>query len=362
MNAIFRTLGIVVGIPTLLATIYFGLIASDLYVSETRFAIRSAKGGAAVTGIAAVLASPAVSGSGQDSLVVVDYLHSADLLERVQKTLDVRSHFSADSVDVLSRLDDDASAEEMLEYFQKHVDLLHDSTSGVVTVKVKAYDPVMARDIGELIIALSEILVNDMSSRMESDALQAAHAEVDRALEKVRLASNDLTNFRNVNTSLDPASESSALLQMVAGIETRLIEASTELSEKLAFMREDSPAVVSLKNRINALSRQLKLEKGRVVGGDGEEMSELIEDYQPLVLDQELAQQQYASALSSLELARVEAQRKKQYLVTFIMPSLPDEAIEPERFYKVLTVMILSLLVYAIGGLIWSAVKDHVGR
>lgn len=362
MNAILRTLGLVVGIPTLLASIYFGLIASDIYVSESRFAIRSAKGGAAISGLAAVLASPAATGSGQESLVVIDYVHSADLLKRVQDTLDVREHFSADGVDVLSRLERDASAEAMLEYFQKHVDLLHDSTSGVVTIKVKAYDPVMAKAIGELIISLSEELVNDMSFRMESDALQAAHSEVDRALQKVRAASTDMTSFRNMNTSLNPTSESSALLTMVAGLETRLIETQTELSEKMAFMREDAPAVVSLKNRINALTRQLKLEKGRVAGGNGQEMSALIEDYQPLVLEQELAQQQYASALSSLELARIEAQRKKQYLVTFIKPGLPDEATEPQRFYKVLTVMIFSLLAYAIGGLIWSAVKDHVGR
>ena len=91
-------------------------------------------------------------------------------------------------------------------------------------------------------------------------------------------------------------------------------------------------------------------------------MGGLIEAYQPLILNQELAAQQYASALSSLELARIEAQRQKQYLVTFIQPSLPDEAIEPHRLNRIITVMVFSFLAYLLFGLMWSALKDHIGR
>jgi len=128
-------------------------------------------------------------------------------------------------------------------------------------------------------------------------------------------------------------------------------------------MRADSPVVVNLKNRINALERQLGIERGRLSGGtEGTALSGLIESYQPLILEQEIAQQQYASALSSLELARVEAQRKKQYLVTFIRPNLPDQALEPRRLNRILTVALFSFLIYLIGGLMWSALKDHIGR
>ncbi len=116
------------------------------------------------------------------------------------------------------------------------------------------------------------------------------------------------------------------------------------------------------KRRYRAISRQLALEKGRLSGENELEMGGLIETYQPLILDQELARQQYASALSSLELARIEAQRKKQYLVTFIQPSLPDDAVEPHRLNRILTVMVFSFLCYLLGGLMWSALKDHIGR
>lgn len=363
MQAIFRSLAIVVGVPTLLAVLYFGVFASDIYVSEARFAIRSAKAGGSVNGLSAILSSPIVSGSSNETDVVVDYVHSQDMLEKVSRSLDVRAHFSQNTIDPLARLDEDASQEKLLQHFADHVSLVTDGSSGVVTLTTRAYDPETAQRLGSLVIDLSENLVNTMSARIEEDALDSARAEVELAAEKVRAASVSVTAFREDNVSLNPAAESNALLSIVSGLETQLVSTRASLSEKLAFMRADAPEVISLRNRIKALERQLSIEKGRLSGGESDSaLSGLIESYQPLILEQEIAQQQYTSALSSLELARIEAQRKKQYLVTFIQPSLPDEALEPRRLNRILTVAVFSFLIYLIGGLMWSALKDHIGR
>ena len=83
MKAILKSLATVVGVPTLFAVIYFGFIASDLYVSEAKFAVRSAKSTASVTGLGALLASSPLSSGDQDSLVVMDYSTSRDLLDEL---------------------------------------------------------------------------------------------------------------------------------------------------------------------------------------------------------------------------------------------------------------------------------------
>jgi len=362
MNALLRSFLIVCGIPTLIAGIYFGGIASDIYVSEARFSIRSANsGGGSGGGLADLLISPIVSSAGQDVLVVADYVQSQDMLERVQKNLAIRSHYSAESNDFLARLDESSTNEELLEYFNNRVQLLHEASSDVLTLKVQAFDPNFSQDLANLIITLSEDLVNRMSNRIEEDALSVAQREVERAEEKLLLASNNIRSFRNDNQSLNPAAESEAFVGLVSGIEQKIMEIRTELSEKGAFMRSSSPTMVSLTNKENALNRQLQIEKSRVSGNSqGDELSGLIDTYQPLVLSQELAQQQYASALTSLEVARLEAQRKKQYLITFIQPSLPDEAIEPRRIYQVLTVFMSAFIAFLVGGLMWSALRDHI--
>ena len=388
MNPILRSLAVVVGIPTLAASVYFGAIASDVYVSEARFAVRSAKG-VDVGGLGAFLSSPLSSGT-QDSLVVADYAHSRDMLDAVRERLDLVGHYADPEVDPFSRLDPEASAEEMLEYFREQVDIAPDSTSDVLVLETRAFDPRTAKRLAELVIELSETVVNAMSERMETDALETARAEVDRAAERLSRASLALQAFQNANVSLDPLAESSARLGLVSGLEQKIIETRSQLSERRAYMREDAPQVVSLANRLRALERQLSLEKGRLVGDarpggaplgaggglvDAESlrperpeapgearMNGLLAGYQPLVLAREIAQQQHASALNSLEIARVEAQRKKQYLVTFVSPGLPDEAVEPHRVSGVLTVTAFALLIYLIGGLMWSALRDHMGR
>lgn len=362
MNALLRSFFIVCGIPTLIAGVYFGAIASDIYVSEARFSIRSANsGGGGGGGLAELLVSPIVSSAGQDVMVVADYVQSQDMLQKIQQSLALRSHYSDESNDFLARLDENATSEELLEYFNNQVQLLHETSSDVLTLKVHAFDPVFAQDLANLIITLSEDLVNRMSNRMEADALSVAQREVERTSEKLLLASNKIRSFRNLNQSLNPAAESEAYVGLVSGIEQKLLEVRTALSEKGAYMRSSAPEMVSLLNREKALKHQLQIEKSRVSGDtEGAELSGLIDTYQPLVLDQELAQQQYASALTSLEVARLEAQRKKQYLITFIQPSLPDEAIEPRRIYQILTVFMSAFLAFLIGGLMWSALRDHM--
>ena len=361
MKSILKTLATVVGVPTLIATAYYGAIASDVYVSEARFAIRSATGPSAASGLSALLASPVLQSAGQDSLVVIDYSKSIDMLDRVRERVDFVGHYSNEDVDFLSRLDPDATRQEILEYYEDRVSIERESSSDVMKVRVRAFDPETARRIASLVIELNEDLVNRLSNRIEEDAIATARAEMERAVQRVRSTAQDINRFQTANDSVSPADESAALFGRLSGIETRISETRAELSERLAYMREDSADVVVLKNRLNALERQLGIERGRVTGGGDGTLGALLQSFQPLVLEQEMAQQQYAVALASLESARVDAQRQKQYLVTFVEPSFPDAATEPDRLIKIVTVAVFAFLAFLVGGLLWSALRDHIG-
>lgn len=365
MKNVLRSFAIIVGIPTLIAAIYFGFIASNQYVSETRFAIRSSQNGGG-NKLASLLTSSAISAGGQDSKVVVDYIKSQDMLVTLDEKLNLVGHYSDSNIDLLSRLDRNSTREDLLTYFLKHVDIIEDSSSDIIVLRISAFSREYAQQLALNIISLSESLVNELSTRIESDTLERAKEEVALAAEKVRIANERLTQFRAVNASINPAEETSALLGLLSNIEVKLSAAKTELSEKRAFMQEGTPVIKSLKHKVAALEKQLAVERKRIAGDSaqedgGEGISELINDYQPLALEQELAQQQYASALTSLELSRIETQRKKRYLVTYVNPVMPDESTEPRRVISTLIVFVYVFLAYAIGGLMWSALRDHVG-
>ena len=348
--------------PTLFALVYYGLFATDMYVSEAKVAVRSAKSGISSTGLTALLSSPVLSSGGQDSQVVMDYSTSLDIVDELIQRVDFVGHFSNNNVDILSRLDADATRYDILDYYQKRVNIQRDVSSDVLTVEVRAFTPEMSQELARLIIELNENLVNDMSLRIEQDAVASAREEVDRAVTHLRKTAQDINQFQTANDSVSPRDESIALFGRVSAIESRLSETRAELSETLAYMRDDSADAVVLKNRIVALERQLQLEKGRVSGTGENDLGSLVENFQPLLLEQEIAQQGYAASLASFEAARMDAQRKKQYLITFVSPSLPDSSTEPRRLIKIITVMVYSFLAYLIFGLLWSALKDHMGH
>ena len=351
-----------VALPTVLSVLYYGLIASNLYVSEARFAVRSNEATTSGGMLSAVIGVPGTNGTAQDTAAVKDYILSVDMLNQLQTKLGIRQHYASSDYDWFSRLGMHDSQEEFLAYFQDKVEVLYEVESGIVTLKAKAFEADKAREVAAMILELSEQLVNSMSERIASDSVQFAQRELDRAEARVRQSTAAITSFRNTRNTIDPDKKTGTVLGIVAELEGKLAGTRAELSEAKSFMRDDSSHVVSLKSRITALEEQILAESRRLTGSGSKQLSGLMEDYEALVLDRTFAQERYTTALASLEAARTEASRKQRYLVTFVTPSQPDEALEPYRLWNILTTFVTAFLIYVIGTLIWSSIKDHMGH
>ncbi|PIE36870.1 MAG: hypothetical protein CSA54_02910, partial [Gammaproteobacteria bacterium] len=92
MKAIFQTLASVVGIPTLVASLYFGFLASDIYVSEAKVAVRSAGNTMVASGLGALLSSSGIGGGAQNTVVVMDYARSLDIIDDLREEIDLIGH------------------------------------------------------------------------------------------------------------------------------------------------------------------------------------------------------------------------------------------------------------------------------
>ena len=360
-RAVLQPFLIMVGLPTLLTGIYFGGVASDVFVSETRYAIRTGEQAPAAGLLATMMGPGASSRSGDDAFVVRDYILAHDMLEELDGRLDLRAHYGAPGVDLLSRLRPGTTEEEFLKYYRDKIEVELESGTDITVLRVRAFDAETARKIAATILELSEHLVNRMSERITDDTLRFARRELDQAETLVRQANREITRFRNESRSIDPGEETAAVLSIVTELEGQLAGAKAELLETEAIMRSDSVQVKTLRNRVEALTRQVESERARLASESGSDLTRLIEGYAPLMLEQKLAEHRYSSALTSLEVARADAQRKQRYLLSFVKPSLPDEAIEPERLVNTLIVFLAASLIYGIGALIVASVHDHMG-
>lgn len=350
-------------LPTVIAAIYYGLIISDVYIAEAKYALRANSNTASTTLFDSILSSS--SGyvpPNEDASIVREFIISRDMVIKLDNILSIRNRFASTDIDVFSRFNIDASMEDFLKYYRGKIEVGIDAYTNIITLRVHAFDPVVAHDIAKTIIELSEELVNTISTRVVEDTLQFARSEVEDAEIRVRAASDALTQFRSDTNSINPAEETKAVLGIITELETLLAAARTQLIEAQSFMQSSSPQVQVLKGKVKALEKQVLDERTRLSSqeGAGTGYTRLIDDYQPLILEQDLATKRYASALASLELARIEAQRKQRYIVPFVQPQIPDKALEPNRTKSIITVFLGLCIVYAIGGLIWAAIKDHM--
>src|SRR4030095_11474604 len=69
-------------IPTVLASVYYGLVASDVYTSESRFVIRSPQR-SAPSGLGAILQGTVFASSDNDAYSVHDFIRSRDALREL---------------------------------------------------------------------------------------------------------------------------------------------------------------------------------------------------------------------------------------------------------------------------------------
>ena len=67
-----------------------------------------------------------------------------------------------------------------------------------------------------------------------------------------------------------------------------------------------------------------------------------------------------ASAFTSLEAARIEAQRQQLYLETIAQPNLADYPLYPKRIVSFGMVLASCLLVYGIAWLLVASAREHV--
>lgn len=361
LSPAMKVLLISVLLPSFLSLFYFGLWASPMYISEARFAVRGSETGGMAGGLAALLA-PSGASVGADANIVAEYIQSPDIMEAIDGDLDIFKHFSNHDHDLISRLAGDATRDDRLSYWKWAVKPSFDPGTGIIVLKVKAYDSDTSKKLAEAVLAKSEALVNAMSRRAQDDAITLAMNEVKTAEARVSRVQEAMRAFRNRSGMLDPASTAGGLQGIVSQLESEAVKVRAEIAEVSTYMSKDAPALVGLRARLAAVEKQLALEKLRLAGeAHPGSLTSFAGEYEGLQTENDFARQQLVSAMASLEAARVKAEAKSRYVVAFQSPLLPDESLYPRPFLFTAYVFVGALALAGLCYLIVAAVREHAG-
>lgn len=364
VNLSARTLKIaLIAVPLLLYGIYLALVAADRYVSESVVAVRQegAEGNSMLPGAAMLLAGLG-GASNHDTLYVREFVHSQDLLLKLENGLKLRDHYRAAGADLPYRLGSSESLEDFVRYYRSRVHVSYDDRSGLLKVRVEGFDPDYAQQLNAAILRESERFVNESSHKVARERLRFAEGELALAGQRLLKARNDLLAFQNKNKLLDPTLQAQAAGVLSAELEASRSRLEAELNGLLGFLNEDAYQVKALRSRIAALNKQIDTERTRATadGQRGPRLNQLAIDFQGLQLQAEFARDAYKLALAAVENARIDATRKIKSLVVVEPPSRPETAEYPLVAYNLATLLAICLLTYAIVRLVLATIREHL--
>jgi capsular polysaccharide transport system permease protein len=196
-----------------------------------------------------------------------------------------------------------------------------------------------------------------MNSRSRRDLIEVAENEVRLAEARTKGAAQALSAFRSDRSVLDPDRQGAIQLQGVTKLREELLVAETQLKQ-VRQVSPDNPQVASLQQRVDLLRQAIGEENSRVLGKNSGLVSKS-PAYDRLVLEKGFADRQLAAAMTALDTARNEAQRKQLYLERLVQPNLPDRAVEPRRMRGVATTFVLGLVVWGVLSLTLAGVREH---
>lgn len=357
----YRAFLLIVVLPTLLAALYYGLVASDQYQSEADFIVHSSQQQrSAPTGLGQVLGlGSALDGSLTQTYSVTDYLDSHDAVAALQKQLDIKTMFQSSDIDPVSRLEaGNVTAENLLKYYRRQVVVHFDPDTGITSLKVRAFRPRDAHAIATALMNLGEQRVNDMNRRSYEAAVASAKNQFAEAQREVERVQQQITVFRQQGRDIDPQASGLAQTKMVTDLDAQVAANEAILSTMLASISPSSPQVAAQRQRLASLRAQVSAYKGRL-SGDGDATSVRLGGYEDLQLKQKFAAQRYEAAAAVYEKAREDASKQQLFVARVVEANMPEKSLYPKRMQTLATIALGLLLVYAISWLIMAGVREH---
>lgn len=354
--------GLCVLTPLLCAAIYYGLIAADEYAVEFRFSVRSAAELVAEQDVVSLL----TRGGGAHEIgrlpyIAASYLRSRNVVRDLDRDGWLRTLFSRDQADWLSRFDTAKSDDDLWRYFGAMTSINVDRVSGLVLVRVFAFSPDDALALSRAVFRSTEKMIDNVATRARRDALASAEEELERASQRYSTALGGLRDVRNQEGTVDPERtidvSASALLEVIR----QKLALERQRDTNLKVLLGGAPQQKVLSNQIQALESQVtSLTEALTSQRENAKTSaQSIARFEKQELERRFAERLLEVAQAAYERARQESERQHIYLARFVDPKRPEIAEYPRRARSAAFVGICAFAVWSVVMLVIAGVRDH---
>lgn len=334
-----------VGLPTLLAGIYYYTIATPMYASHTEFVIQQAESSS--TGLGSLIKGSAFATS-QDSIAVQGYLQSQDAMERLDKDIGFRSHFSDPKIDPITRIEPNATNTALYKVYRRNVKISYDPTEGLIKMEVIAADPNLAVQYSKALIRYAEEQVDQLTSRLRGDQMKGALEAYQDAEKKLTDANMKVVELQEKNKVVSSEAEVTLVTSQIGQLESQLSLEQLSLAQMESNARPNKARMDPVVRRIATLQDQIQQLRNKMTEDSSTGQSLAKVQSELLVAQADVATRQLllSTALTAMEAARNEANRQTRYLSLSVNPVAADEAAYPLAFENTIVVMLIFAGIY----------------
>ncbi|MBC7987869.1 MAG: hypothetical protein H7X93_14550 [Sphingomonadaceae bacterium] len=351
-----RLVGIGILVPTVLALIYYALVARPEYATEMKFTIQGLT--PQPPDLLSGIGIPAISAQGSDGQIIAEFVQSSEMVRLLEQDYGFDAAFGGPSLDPAGRISSRAAIEEKTDFWRNQATAEFDTVSSIITVNVEAFSPAESLRLAQGVLSETEGVVNQLNSRVQNEAVEAAEREVQARRREYDVARRSAIGSRASRATTIQA-ESTQQIGLIGQIEGALATARVERAASATTFRPDSPQIQALNERIATLEQQRAAAMAEIRGGPGSTEASRDVAAETAVLDYQFAQQAYYASIQARRAAQVTRENERRYLVAFVPPRAPETSNYWSRFANVIAVAIAAALLMAIGSLGYSIVKDH---
>ena len=248
-------------------SLYLFGVAQDQYASTVGFTVRREEGTDMSTSLLGGLAKFAGTSSNSESDILYEFIQSQEIVETIDKTLDLTSIFSGHwPGDPVFALDPEATIEDKLDYWQRMVRISYDQSTGLIEVQVRAFSPTDAQTLAKEVLAESQHKINDLNTQARDDLMRYATQDLDVALTRLKSAREAMTQFRTRTSIVDPESDLQGRMGVISNLQQQLAEALVN-NDLLLLQTENAndPRLEQAKRRIEVIRERIAAKPGTAV-------------------------------------------------------------------------------------------------
>ena len=344
----------------LLAVMYWGLIASDRYVSEAHVIIQQtdmAMGQS--TGLSTLLGMSGAPNRA-DQLLLRDHLLSVDMLQKLDAELDLREHYSDRRHDPISRMwSADMSQEWFHRYYLSRVTVEFDEYAGVLVIRTEAFSPEKALAITSKLMEEGGRYMNMVARLLVQEQVSFLEKQVGQISERVMQARQAVLAYQNERNLVSPQGTAENVFGIINQLEGQLTTLKTQRGALLGYLNPQNPSVIELDIQIASVKKQITQQQARLTSSERQTLNRAIEEFTRLQMTAEFAQDMYRTALAALEKGRVDSVRTVRMVSVLQSPTHPQYPMEPRRIYNTAVFILATLMLAGIVSLLSTIIREH---